>query len=342
MHKISYFITKFWLQLSVAGMLLIALALRLGGITYGIPQDIFSDEFVHVATSFKMLADKTLRITFDLAYVPPLFAYILTPIFISVGAVGLLLGKFSGIADFQQYVIFNSENFLMYGRIVSALISTLFLYVLFIFTRRIFNSQIALATLFLAVFDFWILHESQLGHFWAPMLFFIITGFYSIWRVYETGTLRWYIISVLFIGLGFAIGYIPIILSLWLLFAHYWRTKRVQKYLIYSGGLLIFFLGLVSWLNPVSFFRQFGGAFKTAFEIFGIDIFPDLVSSGPSLGLIHNFKLLTQVLWFNNPFIFVAALLGFFFLIFLRPICKPPYLSCLCFPLCFCFMLLPQ
>src|SRR3990167_9924914 len=103
---------------TLPGIIAIAFILYLGAASYGLPQAFFGDELVSVAAGFSLLAQKTLRANFDFYYLPPLLSYLLAPTYALIGVVGIVLGFFESIGDYQNFVLLNRELFLIVGRII--------------------------------------------------------------------------------------------------------------------------------------------------------------------------------------------------------------------------------
>src|SRR3989344_4555054 len=155
-------------------LIFLGVLIRFGALRYGLPLDVFGDEFVHIATAFSFLNDMTLRATEAFSYVPSLMAVLLAPFFGIFGGIGILAGVFAGIDGFKEFAILNSTEFISGARFASALFGAGFLWVLFIFTRRILGEWPALIATLIAAFDFWLVHESQIGHLWMATVALVL------------------------------------------------------------------------------------------------------------------------------------------------------------------------
>src|SRR3989338_6054937 len=69
-------------------LLFIAFILRLGAVSFGIPQSFYGDELVSVVGGFKILQSGSLWGN-SFLYIPPLFSYILAPFFGVAGVAGI-------------------------------------------------------------------------------------------------------------------------------------------------------------------------------------------------------------------------------------------------------------
>lgn len=305
---------KFYIVL----ILTVAFLLRMGAVDYGLPHfTAFGDELVHIAAGFNLLAQKTLRANFDFYYLPPLFSYLLAPIFVLIGGIGIVIGKFQGLAGYQNFVVLNKEYFLTVSRIISALFGTAAIYFLFLLAKRIFNQKIAYVAAILMVFDFFSVHESQIGRIWMPLTFFMLGSSYFIYRLYKEGDLKWYLLSGLMIGLGFGMGYAAAILPLWFLVAHFVRRQKIfNKKFILGGSLMLSLIGFFVYLNSVAL-RLFahiiftiGTFFNKEFIFSPIDIPEDVQSN------YVYFQQMLSFLWNNSPLFFLSGLAGFLILAF--------------------------
>ncbi len=297
-------------------ILVTAFIIRLGAVDYGLPHLLaFGDEIVHIAAGFNLLAQKTLRANFNFYYVPPLFSYLLAPIFSLIGLFGILLGKFQGIADYQNFVLLKKEYFLAVSRIISAILGTGAVYLIYLLAKKIFSSQkISLIAALFLTFDFFSVHESQLGRFWMPLTFFFLAAAYFIYRLYKEGDLKWYLLAGLMIGFGFGAGYAAIMMSLWFLISHLSRKKEGfwSKKLFAGAGLILGLTFLFSYLNPTAFIRQFGHMIFTIGSFFGQNIsFTEIDAPSQVQSAAYYFKLMIGFLWHNSPLFFIFGLLGF-------------------------------
>lgn len=297
-----------WLWFILGGAFLV----RFAALTFGLPLNLSGDEFAHVIASFSYLEDMTLRMLNPLVYTPSLLGILITPFVALWGVLLMLTGAVDGIAGFKEYAILNAVYFIPIGRAISALLGTLFVYMIFLITRRITNEKIALLAAALAAVDFWLVHESQFAHFWMPSVALIAVVFYMLIRLVETGAFKYWRESIAALVLAFWMGYFPVVLAPFLALAHWHSPERWNlKRLWYGGGALVALTALVGWLNPLSFLKQFGRAIKTALEPLGINVFPQYneaatVPTEP----IANLLLFLKLLILDNPLIFVLGMFG--------------------------------
>lgn len=303
----------------LTAILILAFLVRLGAVNFGLPQSLFGDELVSVAGAFRLLDDYSVWGN-KFLYIPPLFSYILAPIFGVLGALGVILGKFSGIAGFREFVILNKEYFLIVSRIVSALFGTWTIYLLYLLSKKVFSDwRPAVLSAVLLAADFLHIHESQVGRFWVPATFFIVAGMYCILKMRETKEFRWYLWSALAIGFGFGMSYITIILVPWFLAAHFLSADSVrgiwvklkEKKMMIGGAILLALIVVLSVANLYGFFRQFGRLAPNFLDFFGIDaprFTPKTIDPNP----FQSVQDLFIFLWSESPLFLIAGVIGLF------------------------------
>lgn len=316
-------------KILLISILVFAFLFRLIGVNHGLPQDFFGDELPHVNAAFNLLEQKTLRANFDFLYWAPLFSYILAPVFGLYGALGILVGKFQNILDYKNFVLLNWGQFLIFSRIIAAVFGTATIYFLFLLTKKIFNTKLAYAAAIFLTFDFLHFHGSSQGRFWTLAVFFIVAGVYFIYQLYQSGEKKYYFWSALMIGLGFGIGYVPIILLPWFLIAHFlnkkskkkrFRKNLLDKKIIFSTLFIAVLVGLCIFSNPLGFYSQFGRALSVISDFFGYktEFSIGALGKNPS-DILGNLKDVITWLWYNNFLLFITGMLGIFVLLWRKP-----------------------
>lgn len=299
-------------------ILISAFLIRLTSLFFGLPYiNAFGDEIVHTIVAFKILASQNPIVPFGESYLPPLLSYLLVPIFALVGGLGILLGYFHGLADFKDFVILYREWFLVWGRLLAAIFGTATVYVLYLLAKKIFDEKVALLAAFLLAFDFLHVHDSQIGHVWVPLTFFIIAAFYCLYNLYLNGERKWYWLSALSIGLGYGVGQYPAIIFLWFLVTHYLLIKKKKqrfwnKLFIGSAVLCLILILIFTLGNFYSFYKHFYEAIEIVFKFFGFrGLLPPISTvSSKTTGLGGNLLTYVQTLFFNNPILLIFGFLG--------------------------------
>lgn len=168
-------------------ILALALWLRVWGIGFGLPETYHADEpiVVNHAVAYGMgdLHPHFFKI-------PPLVSYLL---FLSYGAYfafGGLLGRFSSVPEFAQIFVSDPSSFYLLARVLfGALAGTLTVYLLTRLIAKHFSRAHGLLTgLFLAG-AFLHVRDSHYVYADIPLLLVLVSCFFFIFRVLETG--RW-------------------------------------------------------------------------------------------------------------------------------------------------------
>ena len=313
-------------------IVLFAFLIRLSGLFFGLPQaDVFGDEIVHTIIAFKILDAKSLILPFEFKhYLPPLYSYMLIPVYGLIGVLGMVFNFFSGIEGFTEFVILYREWFLAPSRILSAVFGAGTVYLIYLFAKKLFSEKVAILSAFLLAVNFLHVHESQIGHIWSPIVFFIVLSVYGFFRLYLTGERKWYIVSILGIGLGYAMGQIGIIFYPFFLLAHYLyvrkslpdnkagNTKFLSKNFVEANIWLIAIIILFTVLNFYTVYKHFYDVALAFFKFLNLnfDYLPELSWVYPerveNFSISGNWIFITKTLFYNFPVIFIFSILGAF------------------------------
>jgi len=306
-------------KIFLASILIVGFILHLLALKHALPVRFFGDEYIHLANGLKMLNQKTLFL--DFSYLPPLFAYLLMPFILLFGLIGMIFGAFQGLEGFKDYVILNSESLLVFSRLIAACFGTLSIYLVFKFAKELFGIKTAfVSAIILTVLPIHLM-ESQVGRFWLPVSFFILMSAYSMYFLLKTGKLKWYIWTVLMIGLGYGMGLISVVLIPWFIFVHFLATRKYQekflnKKFIISSIWLIVIIGFFILTNSYTFLRQFGRGLATILIFFDVAI--DVPQSNPRYFESNYLQVLWSeliTLWYNFYLLIIPLLYGLILLI---------------------------
>lgn len=307
-------------MLILYAILFFAFLLRIAALFFGFPLDVFGDEIAHTIVAFKAISAKSLFIPLaNEAFLPPLMAYMLIPIFLLIGGLGMASGVFSGIADFKEFVILNKELFLVPGRIISALFGVATIYFLYLLVKKIFNEKIALLSAFLLSINFLHVHESQFGHIWSPTTFFFVAGAYFCYMLYTEGGRKWYYLSALAAGLGYAIGQIPILIFILLIATHLFRVKKTGEKFWNSdfkrACLAVFIIFVVfTILNPYTFYKHSIEPIGIILKIFGVKLESAYKVSSVVIktSILGSAGMALKTIFYTDPLLFILGILGAF------------------------------
>ncbi len=190
-------------------ILLFALILRLWGIDYALPQFFVNDERAIVYGALKMLELKTLVPAWHeeefrkvLNYLPlPSYIYLftLTPVI----GFGYLFSGALDLAAYREALVLDPTLIFLTARIIIALMGVATIYLTYRLARGIFESERAglIAAIFLAV-SFYHVQLSQVTRQWMPALLFLALAWLASLEIYRRGSLKGYVLTGLFAGLG--------------------------------------------------------------------------------------------------------------------------------------------
>ncbi|MDD2753538.1 MAG: phospholipid carrier-dependent glycosyltransferase [Candidatus Portnoybacteria bacterium] len=307
-----------WIAIIIGGALLI----RLASLFFALPySDVFGDELNNTIIAFKILENHSLILTPEMGgYLPPLYSYLLAPIYGLIGFLGIISGAFSGLLDFKEFVILHREWFLLPGRFLSALFGAGTVYLTYIFARKIFDKRVALLASFLLSISFLHVHESQVSHVWTPLVFFTVLGAYGFYCLSVSGERKWYWLAVISLGLGYAIGQIPIILYPFFIYAHFLfavrtKTKFWNKNFIEANVLLMSLVAAFTFLNFYTVYKHFYDVLLALSQLIGwkpdflanVRLMPSAIANF-SLG--NNWLFIFKSLFYDSPVVLLAALAG--------------------------------
>jgi hypothetical protein len=207
-------------------LILLALGVRLGGISFGLPYVYHVDEARFADISLKYLRGDPNPHFF---HVPSLYSYLVAATWEGAYAVGKILGRFRTREDLLGRIDGDPSLLYLLGRLLTVLMSVLTVYVMFVLGKRMYGVRAgALAALFL-IFS---LEFNRASHYMnpdGPMILFLVLSFLFVWNVYERGRTRDYVLAGLFAGLAFSTKYGGHVLFIPLLMAHAFRGYDAKK-----------------------------------------------------------------------------------------------------------------
>lgn len=253
------------LNFSLLTILLIGITLRIYGINFGLPLIYDGDEYFFVSKSMKMV------ITGDLnphwfGHPASNFMYLLAFLYFLFYLFGSLTGRFSDLESFKIFYETDPTIFYLIGRGMSTFFAIITIIILYKFTKRIWNKDVAiLSCLFLAVSP---LHSqfSQLVRGDILFTLLIISTIYSCVLLMETNKIKYLILTGFFAGCATSVKYSAILLILTigfvhiLLYAKNWLKTDSSKAIKYLVLILILSFGTASFLGGTIYYehiRQF-------------------------------------------------------------------------------------
>jgi hypothetical protein len=251
----------------LAFIIILAIATRIAGISFGLPHLYHVDEarFAKISITY---------FTGDLNphffHVPSLHTYAVAGLWSMYYIGGKIAGKFTSTAQFMEAYEEDATPHVIIARLLSVLLSVGTILIVFFLGKWMYNPRIgALAALFLVFAPV----HNKISHYMVPdvpMVFFLMLSFLCIWFIYVKGDTKFYILAGLFAGLATATKYGGQMLFLPLFLAHLFRvldSNRSFKEIFLSHKLLLsvgFFLGgfLVGCPYSVLDFSKFWNDFK--------------------------------------------------------------------------------
>ena len=186
--------------------------LRALGIDFGLPFLLHNDEPVIVNYA---LAYGRGDLNPHFFKVPPFLSYILFFFYGVYFLIGKIAGHFRSVSDFGYRYLTDPTAFYLIGRVVAGfLFGTFSIGLIYRLSRRIYNTRTALfAALFLA-FNFMHVRDSHYIYFDIPLVFFTLLFFLCLYNVYSRGTVKWYVISGLVLGVAVNVKYSAVLMAL--------------------------------------------------------------------------------------------------------------------------------
>ncbi|MFY9488312.1 MAG: glycosyltransferase family 39 protein [Solirubrobacterales bacterium] len=225
--------------LTLAGILLTGLVLRLWGIQHGLPFVYNLDEYAHFTES----AVKMFGGGFNPNYFqnPPAFTYLLHVLFAFVYGGIVPSGAGSAVK-----AMFNGDPTELYtiARVTSALMGLGAAWVLYFAGRRLYNAAIGLAATAFLTFTFLTVHYSHFALNDVPTLLPLCVGFFGLAGIIQKGRAIDYLIAGLGLGLATATKYTAAALAVsifvaWAIRAFDDRAAAKQQftYLVGAGAV---------------------------------------------------------------------------------------------------------
>lgn len=208
-------------QFSLVVALAVGLALRLHGITFGLPDLRYGDE-VQVINHSVALGDGDINPHFFVY--PSLIYYLNFFLFGVYFATGYVAGVFDGLDDFATTFFTDASPFYLIARLLTVAFALATIVAVHQFGMRLGGPLVAgVAALLVAVNPVHVL-DSHLATPDVLMGLFVVLASWSIDRIMSEGSWKDYVGAGISIGLGAATKYLPVLLLIPLLLAHVYRA----------------------------------------------------------------------------------------------------------------------
>ncbi len=274
-------------ELIVVGLLFIlALALRVWGITFGLPYLYHPDEPAFVLQALAIGRGLPNGVTFAN---PPLDKYLLLIEYAATYAVGRVNHIYASPQDFVNQFRADPTRLYLIARVTSALFGAATVIVVYALAARVRGRRVALLAAALAAFAYLLVRESHFAVNDALVTFLTTLALYFSLRILQQSNRRDYIVAGALVGLAFAAKYTGAVALVPLVLAHFWSPARRWKNLLLALGAA---LGAVV--------IGFPSVFLETHRVVG-DVYAGLYSKGqfigydgldPAGGYIYYFKVL--------------------------------------------------
>lgn len=291
----------------LGGILLIGFLLRVWGIGFGLPHLYHPDEadIVHRALAFGAGDPNPHFFVY-----PSFYMYLLFLIYGFYFLIGYLFGVFHSVIDFQNLFFRDPTTFYLLGRFLTVLFGSATIWVMYRVGKNLFNQEVGLFCALLLAFSPLNVRDAHYAFVDIPMIFFILAALFFIDAVSKRSH-RWdYLWAGVFIGLGTATKYLPILLSFPLLIAHFINHRGRIRKLSISKNLILSFsvIGVVFFITSPFCLLDFPTFWQDVFSyslFYSRQNFGDITTWKPVIANFHH--------WEGIPFliVFVGGLLWF-------------------------------
>jgi len=192
------------LTFSLAGILTLALALRVWGIGFGLPYEYHVDEVQYIRQAASMGARGLEPVWWNN---PPFYKYVLLGEYTGLFGIGKLLGWYTSTADFGAQHILDPTRLYLLGRATSALLGTLTVLVVYWLGKSAYNGRVGLLAAWFLSVCFIHVRDSHYAVNDVPLTFFVTIVLLAAVKIVRSGERKWYALAGAAMGLGFATKY---------------------------------------------------------------------------------------------------------------------------------------
>ncbi|PIR88899.1 MAG: hypothetical protein COU07_03310 [Candidatus Harrisonbacteria bacterium CG10_big_fil_rev_8_21_14_0_10_40_38] len=284
------------------------------GLSYGIPQKYIGDEYVQVAIALKMLEEKAVTPNFpEIFYHQPLSAYISL---FGIGgflSIEMIFGIFKNLAELRTFYSINSTNLLIVVRLISVLLSTATIFLVYAIGKNLFSKKAGFIAAFFWATSFLSVYIHHSGRVWSYISFFIALSFLWSTKLLHNKSTKTYIKA----GIGTVLSaamLLPGILTIFPTLIAGWNGGKKKLFIL--GTVVFLGLVLIIAINP----RGLGVVFhrfqifldSSATQIFTGGIHGNPLPKTPILNRVFDpFKTLFSY----DPIYFILAFIGGYLLL---------------------------
>lgn len=245
---------KMRIAVSLALIFILAFALRLCGIGFGLPDFFHADEPTAINMAMAMGQGDLNPHAF---WKPALLYYL---IFIQFGIYyifGFLTGVFKNTTDFVSLFLNNPTSFYLIARIsMGAVCGAVSIFPMYLLGKKVFSKNVGIICAFFLAINF--LHVRNSHYAWhdIPMTLMILLSLLWIYRIYDRAAIKDYLLCGTMIAVATAFKYNAILLVVPVFVAHFFHgaekrtppAKIIFDIRLIYGGLTLVLVFLL--LNP--------------------------------------------------------------------------------------------
>lgn len=228
-----------WLGLA----LIVGLALRLWGISFGLPGLYHPDEGLVVRQALAFGAG----ILRPYSYVySPFLPYMVTVLYGLYFVFGLLTGRFHSPADLAV-LFFNAPTpFYLLARLISAFFGVASILMAYVLSVRAYGRRAGIAALFVA-FSPVLIRQAHYALCDVPTACLVLVALYALWRFTEEPTKRRMVIAGMAVGCAIVMKYYSawslacslIAAVLWVAKNKHWSVPRLLRYIVWGSAVSV-------------------------------------------------------------------------------------------------------
>ncbi len=295
-----------------------AFALRVIGISYGLPYRLVGDEESFIGGGLKLLELNAFipafaGAAFEPYYLPPVMYYLSLIVFAPVLALQYLVSGAQSISEFRLFLALDPSWVWLSARALSAVLGTATVWFVYAAGRDFVSRRAGVAAAALVAASFLAASISHFARHWVPALLAVSLVLWASGRIVamrragapEERVRRWYWLTGLLAGLGFGVSYVPVLALAFVFGVHAFigRMSLRSRVLWEAAGIAVFVAVVMVALHPFAFFRIIAGDAGSVVE-------PKTI-----VGFFGAFGYFGEVLWAYDPVLFAVGLVGFGYLL---------------------------
>lgn len=301
-------------------ILLLGAGLRFWGINWGLPYEYQTEEYRVIKYALKMGGTGDLNP--HMFIYPSLYLYFMLFVYGCYYIFGRIFGAFSSTTEFAHQFIIDPTCFYLLGRFFESLFGLGIIFLTYLIGKRIFSKNVGLLSAFLVAILPVFVNKAHIAKGDMAGVMLGLLFFYFVYRIYETGKLKYYILSGVFLGLAFSTKYYLLIMGIALPAAHFLSpVASKHRYFFFSLFLIpIFFIvGTPYAILSKEFVEEFqisvfnfGGGSGEFWK--GFDLVDYLKKIGTAIFMLVRMNDIELRFWFGSFGTALFSLLGLLWL----------------------------